>query len=186
MPQATHKGIFTLQLISATGSVLISTATAHNVSLDFNTRNITCSDSVVITADTSEQVKTVRLSKHSQQNKLLLICIILISIHFTAPPPSPPLNLTFTSTPTLSSITISWVAPLDTPLFVHSYTVTVRNSCNSSQVMVYNSTDNRSSLSITELIADGEYSVTVVGRDGSGRLGEESEELRMSLRGEKH
>ena len=98
-------------------------------------------------------------------------------------PPSPPLNLTFTSTSPLFSITISWVAPQDTPLCVHSYTVTVRNSCNSSQVMVYNTTDNRSSLSITELTADGEYSVTVAGRDGAGWLGEESEELRMSLRG---
>ena len=101
-----------------------------------------------------------------------------------AGPPSPPLNLMFTSSPTLPSVTISWIAPLDTPLCVHSYTVTVRNSCNSSQVMVYNTTDNRSSLSITELTADGDYSVTVAGRDGAGRLGEESKELRMSLRGE--
>ena len=43
--------------------------------------------------------------------------------------------------------------------------------------MVYNTTDNRSSLSITDLTADGEYSVTVAGRDGAGRLGQESEEL---------
>ena len=50
--------------------------------------------------------------------------------------------------------------------------------------MVYNTTDNRSSLSITELTADGEYSVTVAGRDGAGRLGEESEELKIALRGE--
>ena len=34
---------------------------------------------------------------------------------------------------------------MDTPLCVHSYIVTVRISCNSSQVMVYNTTDNRSS-----------------------------------------
>ena len=87
-------------------------------------------------------------------------------------PPSPPLNLTFSST--LSFVTISWVAPLDTPLCVHSYTVTVRNS---SQVMVYNTTDNRSLLSITDLTSDCEYSVTVAGRDGAGRLGQESEEL---------
>ena len=97
------------------------------------------------------------------------------------PPPSPPLNLTSSST--LSSVTmISWVAPLDTPLCVHSYTVTVRNSCNSSHVLVYNTTDNRSSLSITDLTSDGEYSVTVAGRDGAGRLGQESEEL-IILRG---
>ena len=96
---------------------------------------------------------------------------------------SSPLNLAFTFSPTLSSVTISWVAPLDTPLCVHSYTVTVRNSCNSSQVMVYNTTDNRSSLTITDLTSDGEYSVTVAGRDGAGRLGQESEELKISLKG---
>ena len=33
------------------------------------------------------------------------------------------------------------------------------------------------SLSITDLTSDGEYSVTVAGRDGAGRLGQESEEL---------
>ena len=49
--------------------------------------------------------------------------------------------------------------------------------------MVYNTTDNRSSLSITELTADGEYLVTVAGRDGAGRLGEESEELKINLNG---
>ena len=92
-----------------------------------------------------------------------------------AGPSSPPLDLTSSST--LSSVTISWVAQLDTLLCVHSYTVTVRNSCNSSQVMVYNTTDNRSSLSITDLTSDGEYSVTVAGRDGAGRLGQESKEL---------
>ena len=43
--------------------------------------------------------------------------------------------------------------------------------------MVYNTTDNGSSLSITDLTSDGEYSVTVAGRDGAGRLGQESEEL---------
>ena len=98
--------------------------------------------------------------------------------------PPPPTNLTFTTSATLSSVTISWVASLDTPLCVHSYTVTVRNSCNSSQVMVYNTTDNRSSLSITDLTSDGEYSVTVAGRDGAGRLGQESEELRIILKGQ--
>ena len=43
--------------------------------------------------------------------------------------------------------------------------------------MVYNTTDNRSSLSITDLTLDGEYSVTVAGRDGAGQLGQESEEI---------
>ena len=106
-------------------------------------------------------------------------CIIIINTE-----PSPPLNLTFTFSSTLSTVTISWVAPLDTPLCVHSYTVTVRNSCNSSQVMVYNTTDNRSSLSITDLTSDGEYSVTVASRDGAGRLGQESEELSVILNGQ--
>ena len=50
--------------------------------------------------------------------------------------------------------------------------------------MVYNTTDNRSSLSITDLTSDGEYSVTVAGRDGAGRLGQESEELKINLKGE--
>ena len=94
--------------------------------------------------------------------------------------PSPPLNLSV-KTLTISTVTISWVAPLDTPLCVHSYTVTVRNSC---QVMVYNTTDNRSSLSITDLTSDGEYSVTVAGRDRAGQLGQESEELKISLTGD--
>ena len=97
-------------------------------------------------------------------------------------PPSPPLNLTAVVSVVNSSVTISWVAPLDTPLCVHSYTVTVRNSCNSSQVMVYNTTDNRSSLSITDLTSDSEYSVTVAGRDGAGRLGQESDPVRISLK----
>ena len=48
--------------------------------------------------------------------------------------------------------------------------------------MVYNTTDNRSSLSITDLTSDGEYSVTVASRDGAGRLGQESEELKFDLR----
>ena len=45
--------------------------------------------------------------------------------------------------------------------------------------MVYNTTDNRSSLSITDLTSNGEYSVTVAGRDGAGQLGQESEELSL-------
>ena len=47
--------------------------------------------------------------------------------------------------------------------------------------MVYNTTDNRTSLNIADLTSDGEYSVTVAGRDGAGRLEQESEELNISL-----
>ena len=50
-------------------------------------------------------------------------------------------------------------------------------------MMVYNTTDNRSSLSITDLTSDGEYSVTVAGRDGAGRLGQESKELIINFMG---
>ena len=89
-------------------------------------------------------------------------------------PPSSPFNLSITLV-TNTSVIISWVAPLDTPLCVHGYTVTVKNNCNSSQVKAYNTTD--SSLSINNLTSDGEYSVTVVGRDGAGRLGHESKKL---------
>ena len=89
-------------------------------------------------------------------------------------PPTTPLNVIFTI---LTTVAISWTAPLDSPLCVQSYTVTVRNSCNSFQVMVYNTTDNRSSLTITDLSSDSEYSATVAGRDGAGRLGQESVEV---------
>ena len=47
--------------------------------------------------------------------------------------------------------------------------------------MIYNTTNNRTSLSITDLTSDGEYSVTVAGRDGGGRLGQESEELNITF-----
>ena len=94
-------------------------------------------------------------------------------------PPSSPPNLHITT----ATNTISWEAPLDTPLCVQSYTVTVRNSCYSSQVMVYNTIDNRSSLNIIDLTSGGEYSVTVTGRDGAGRLGHESDELKIGSKG---
>ena len=48
--------------------------------------------------------------------------------------------------------------------------------------MVYNTTDIRSSLSITDLSSDGDYSVTVAGRDGAGRLGKESEEFKLNCK----
>ena len=62
VPQVTHKDIFTLQLITVNGSVLISTATVPNVSLEYDGKNITCGDSVVITANTNEQMKTIIIS----------------------------------------------------------------------------------------------------------------------------
>ena len=39
--------------------------------------------------------------------------------------------------------------------------------------MVYNTTDNSTSMNITDLTPGGVYSVTVAGRDGAGRLGQE-------------
>ena len=48
--------------------------------------------------------------------------------------------------------------------------------------MVYNTTDNSTSLNIIGL-KNGEYSVTVAGRDGARRLGKESEELLMPVIG---
>ena len=50
-------------------------------------------------------------------------------------------------------------------------------------MMVYNTTDNGTSLGIIDLTSDGEYSMTVAGRDGAGRLGQESEELIIRLLG---
>ena len=98
------------------------------------------------------------------------------SLHktYTASPSSQPLNVSFSCTCELV-VTINWVAPLDTPLCVHSYVyaVTFVNPV-SSQVMVYNTTDNSTSLNITDLTLDGEFSVSVAGRDGAGRLGENS------------
>ena len=47
--------------------------------------------------------------------------------------------------------------------------------------MVYNTTDKKSSLSIADLTLDCEYLVIVAGRDSARRLGQESEELRISL-----
>ena len=52
--------------------------------------------------------------------------------------------------------------------------------------MVYNTTDNSTSLTmpdITDLTSDCEYSVTVAGRDGAGRLGENiSKEFKFSCK----
>ena len=107
---------------------------------------------------------------------MLLYCYVVVSMLYIGTPPSSPPNLHITT----ATNSISWEAPLDTPLCVQSYTVTVRNSCYSSQVMVYNTTDNRSSLSIIDLImTDGEYSVTVVGKDRAGRLGQKSNKMQF-------
>ena len=88
-----------------------------------------------------------------------------------------PLDLFFTcSSP--GSVNISWLSSLDTPLCVHSYIITVRNS--SQVIFYYNTVNNWITLSITDLTTDGEYTVTVAGRDGAGRLGQESEKLIIS------
>ena len=55
--------------------------------------------------------------------------------------PSPPLNLTAVVSVTNSSVTINWVAPLDTPLCVHSYTVTVRNVSSDQSTITVNRTN---------------------------------------------
>ena len=84
---------------------------------------------------------------------------------------SSPLDLFFTC-PSLGSVNISWLSSLDTPLSVQSYNVTVRQSFQ--VIFYYNTVNNWIALNITDLTSDGEYSVTVAGRDGAGRLGQES------------
>ena len=173
--------IFTLTLLSVTNSSTYrSTAVGHNVSVDYNHTEVSCSDNSA-SSNFKQQLSIVIGKIKILMLHFLKLCKINVHTDISSPP-SLPLNLTAVVSMINSSVTISWVAPLDTPLCVHSYTVTVRNSCNSSQVMVYNTTDNRSSLNITDLTSDGEYSVTVAGRDGEGRLGQESEELRISLK----
>ena len=55
------RGIFTLKLINATGNVFISTATAYNVSVEFNGITINCSDKV-ISSGTTAQMETIIIS----------------------------------------------------------------------------------------------------------------------------
>ena len=179
-PVIVAEEIFNISLTQAvTNGEFISQTTVSDILSEYENRNITCADGT--TTMSNSRTITLRPLGMKMEPTLSQSHILCLSLG----PPSPPLNPIFTSSSsTLSSVIISWVAPLDTPLCVHSYTVTVRNSCNSSQVMVYNTTDNRSSLSITDLTSDGEYSVTVAGRDGAGRLGQESEELNINLKGE--
>ena len=170
-------GIFTIKLVSTTDG-LKSTATASNVALNSSGSNIACTNNIQSNHHSdAENFKTMSIIIGEASTLYTLptknYCYVAISI---GTPPSSPLNIHITLV-TVTSVSISWVAPLDTPLCIHSYTVTVRNSCNSSQEMAYNTTDNRSSLSITNLTSDGEYSVTVAGRDGAGRLGLQSEKL---------
>ena len=47
--------------------------------------------------------------------------------------------------------------------------------------MVYDTIDNYTSLNITDLTSDGEFLVTVAGRDQAGRIGQASEELIMPI-----
>ena len=158
--------VFNATLLYITGNTYYSTATAVYVPVSYNGTKVACRGQNIA----NKKQRIIVIGRYDQS------CCVKTSLYSTEPPPSPPLNLTYSST--LSSVTISWVAPQDIPLCVHSYTVTVRNSF---QVMVYNTTDNRTSLSITNLTSDGEYSATVAGRDGAGRLGQESEELNITL-----
>ena len=165
---------FKFSLISTQGANLVTTVTVDNVQLDDNGTVITCADnSIPQLASIATKELVIFGPSGTKTHNVKQYCT---KSHVFVGPPKAPFNLKYCFN--LSSVIISWVAPLDTPLCVHSYTVTVRNS---SQVMVYNTTDNRSSLSITDLTSDGEYSVTVAGRDGAGRLGQESEELNISL-----
>ena len=166
-------GIFEFRLLIKTGNALVSTATVQNVHYSDNGTLLSCSDNSSIAHVSNSNTDRIKI-KGKQIRKCIHQPIFSLIFVLCSGSSSPPHNLTFCFTSVF--VIISWVSPLDTPLCVHSYTVTVRNS---SQVMVYNTTDNRSSLSITDLTSDGEYSVTVAGRDGAGRLGQESEELNI-------
>ena len=63
--------IFTLQLINVTGSVFISTTTAHNVSLDIDGINVTCTDSEIY-ADAAMRIDTIRISINSSTHDVQL------------------------------------------------------------------------------------------------------------------
>ena len=63
-PQTTSVDIFTLYRESVTGTMLVSTATAHNVQLNHNGRFITCSDSIA-PAGSSGAIGTVVISSTS-------------------------------------------------------------------------------------------------------------------------
>ena len=170
VPDVEPSFLFKFTLTSSQGSNLVTTATVDNVQLDDNGTVITCADNGIHQlANFATKELVIFGTVNNNYN-----CAIVV--HVFVGPPNVPFKLKYCVN--FSSVVISWAAPLDTPLCVHSYTVTVRNS---SQVKVYNTTDNRSSLSITDLTSDGEYSVTVAGRDGAGRLGQESEELVISL-----
>ena len=62
-PQTAYISIFTLYRESVTGTMLVSTATAHNVQLKHNGRVISCSDS--IDPGGSEVNGTIRISSKS-------------------------------------------------------------------------------------------------------------------------
>ena len=171
--------IFNITLNNITGNsnkTFHSTLTADHVPITYDGTIVAC----IAQANPhpiDKLNKTIMIGLLEVCNNFLQFVILVLES-----PPSRPLNLKSSST--LSSVNISWVAPQDTPLCVHSYTVTIRNSCNSySQVlMVYNTTDNKSSLNANDLTS-GVYSVTVAGRDEAGRLGQESEELMFIFKG---
>ena len=156
-------GIFVLKLINSSANRFESTATAHNVALSNDGLNITCVGS--INDPDSFETKSIKIGWNNKY-KLHYINFLAASL------PSAPLNLSLVFSSFISTITINWVVPLDTPLCVHSYTVTISDS---SLIMVYNTTD--TSLNITDLTPGNEYSVTVAGRDGAGRLRENTSQV---------
>ena len=62
-PQTTSVDIFTMYRESVTGTMLVSTATVHNVQLKHNGRVIACSDSIA--PGSSEVNGTIRISSRS-------------------------------------------------------------------------------------------------------------------------
>ena len=66
--------IFKVELVNVTGSVFMSTATAHNISLDTDGKNITCGDSEFISADA--KIETIRISMNSCTNNVQKIWFV--------------------------------------------------------------------------------------------------------------
>ena len=157
-------GTFVLKLINANNNTFESTATVANVSLNNDGVNINCTSDINKPDHIQNSKKVFNNYRFDNSFKIMQIYWFFSA----ASSPSAPLSLTSSTILSLGFVTISWVAPLDTPLCVNNYTVTISNS---SLTIVYNTTD--TSLNITDLTSGNEYSATVAGRDGAGRLGQE-------------